>query len=291
MEYSPKNSIPYVSRVDAGTVELVRDCGVNVVSSGDLVQRFDALWDAGAIASHRDASERLHRVKDQAFEAVAARIRDRIPTTEYEIQSLMHASFEVEGLGHEPGLNVSAQEHSGNPHYVPTRDVSRSIGPDELLLIDLWGKMTAPEAVYADITWVGFTGTQVPTRMSQAFAAVAAARDAAVDLVQSAARDGRTLRGFEVDRAARHVLLAAGYGQAVMHRTGHSLGQEVHGNGAHLDDYETHDERQLLPGSGFTIEPGLYFEDFGVRTEINMVWGPEGPEVTGPRQTGILSLV
>jgi Xaa-Pro aminopeptidase len=291
MEYSPKNSIPYVSRVDAGTVEMVRDCGVEVVSSGDLIQRFDALWDAAAIASHRDASARLHRVKDRAFEAVATRLRDGVGTTEYDIQRLMHGWFAEEGLGHEPALNVSAQEHAGNPHYVPTHDASRTIARDELLLIDLWGKTSGADSVYADITWVGFTGPNVPARMSQAFAAVAAARDAAVDLVQAAARNGRDLRGYEVDRAARQVLESAGYGSAVLHRTGHSLGQQVHGNGAHLDDYETHDERLLLPGSGFTIEPGLYFHDFGVRTEINMVWGPDGPAVTGPRQTGIITLM
>jgi Xaa-Pro aminopeptidase len=291
MEYSPKNAIPYVSRVDAGTVEMVRECGVDVVSSGDLVQRFDALWNADAIASHREASRRLHRVKDRAFEAVAARVRGGVATTEYDIQSLMHEWFAEEGLGHEPALNVSAEEHAGDPHYVPARERSRAIGSNELVLIDLWGKMASPEAVYADITWVGFTGATVPAPMSQAFSAVAAARDAAVDLVQSAARDGGDLRGFEVDRAARQVLEAAGYGHAVLHRTGHSLGQQVHGDGAHLDDYETHDERQLLPGSGFTIEPGLYFDDFGVRSEINMVWGPGGPEVTGPRQSSILVLV
>jgi Xaa-Pro aminopeptidase len=291
MEYSPRNAIPYVSRVDAGTIELVRELGAEVVSSGDLVQRFGALWDEAAIRSHRAASEGLHRVKDRAFETVAERLRDGVPTSEYEIQSLMNQWFVEEGLRPEPGLNVSAQEHAGDPHYVPAPSTSRAIRPGELLLLDLWGKTLEPGAVYADIAWVAFTGPAPPAAMTDAFAAVAAARDAAVDFVQGAARDGRDVRGYEVDRAARAVLEQAGYARAILHRTGHSLGEQVHGNGAHLDDYETHDERRLMPGSGFTIEPGLYFEDFGVRSEINVVWGPGGPDVTGPRQTAIISLV
>lgn len=291
MEYSPGNAIPYVSRVDAGTVEMVRETGVAVASSGDLVQRFDGLWDAAAIATHRTASEKLYRIKDQAFEAVARRRAAGTPTTEFDIQQLMVQWFAEEGLVAGSAPNVSAQENAGNPHYLPTADRHRAIRADELVLIDLWGKLAQPGAVYADITWVGFTGATIPDRFERAFAVIAEARDAAVTLVQTAARAGTPIRGFELDRAARQVIVAAGYGEAILHRTGHSLGEEVHGNGAHLDDYETHDERRLMPGSGFTIEPGVYFADFGVRTEINMVWGPDGPEVTGPRQTGIIPLV
>jgi Xaa-Pro aminopeptidase len=290
MEYSPLNAIPYVSRVDAGTIELVRQQGVEVVSSGDLVQRFGGLWDEAAIASHREASDKLYRIKERAFEAIASRLHDKVATTEYDIQRLMTGWFEDEGLVADSAPNVSAQENAGNPHYLPTEAQSRAIGNDELVLLDLWGKLKTPGAVYADITWVAFTGRTVPARMATAFDAVARARDAAVDYVQAAAREGRPVRGFELDRAARAVLEGAGFGAAILHRTGHSLGEQVHGNGAHLDDYETHDERRLLPGSGFTIEPGLYFDDFGVRTEINMVWTGSGPEVTGPRQGGIISL-
>ncbi|MGE0462705.1 MAG: M24 family metallopeptidase [Vicinamibacterales bacterium] len=291
MEYSPGNAIPYVSRVDAGTIEMVREAGVQVVSSGDLVQRFDALWDARAIASHRDASDKLYRIKDRAFAEVTRRMRDGAATTEFDIQQLMVRWFEEEGLVADSAPNVSAQENAGNPHYLPTADRHRAIRPGELLLLDLWGKTQQPGAVYADITWVGFTGTAIPEPMSRAFAAVVAARDAAVAHVEDAARSGREVRGFELDRAARQVLVQRGYAKAILHRTGHSLGEQVHGNGAHLDDYETHDERRLMPGSGFTVEPGVYFDDFGVRTEINVVWGPDGPEVTGPRQTGIIALV
>jgi Xaa-Pro dipeptidase len=291
MEYSPGNAIPYVSRVDAGTIEMVRDTGVEVVTSGDLVQRFDGLWDEGAIASHREASEKLYRIKDAAFEAVTRRLRDHVPTTEFDLQQLMCGWFAAEGLVAGSAPNVSAQENAGNPHYLPTAERHRAINPNELLLLDLWGKCDRAHAVYADITWVGFTGRDVPTAMSRAFAAVVEARDAAVSFVQTAAREGRPVRGFELDRAARAVIERAGYGAAILHRTGHSLGEEVHGNGAHLDDYETHDERRLMRGSGFTIEPGVYFEDFGVRTEINVVWEADGPNVTGPCQTALMSLV
>lgn len=291
MEYSPRGAIPYLSRVDAGMLELVRSMGPEVVSSGDLVQQFEARWDAAAIASHRRAAEKLYRVKDRAFDVAAARTRSRQPLTEYELQQMMVAWFTEEGLVSDAPPNVSAQENASNPHYMPMPDRSRAIRPGELLLIDLWGKLDGPGAVFADITWIGFTGAEIPERMRRAFAAIRNARDAAVSIVEEAARDERDIRGFEVDRAARAVIEGAGFGPYILHRTGHSLGETVHGNGAHLDDYETHDERRLMPGSAFTVEPGVYFDDFGVRTEINVVWGPAGPEVTGPRQQDIVPLV
>jgi len=291
MEYSPRCAIPYVSRVDAGTIELVRGLGLDVVSSGDLIQQFEACWSEAAIATHRTASEALYRIKDRAFESVTRRLRDGVPTTEYDIQQQMVGWFSDEGLIADSAPCVSAQENAGSPHYLASATDHRVIRKDELVLLDLWGKLATPGAVYADITWIGFAGRHVPDRMTKAFAAICGARDAAVEVVQAAAREGRDVRGFEADRAARKVLQDAGFGDAILHRTGHSLGENVHGNGAHLDDYETHDERRLLPGSGFTIEPGLYFRDFGVRTEINMVWTAAGPEVTGPRQAGIVTLV
>lgn len=291
MEYSPNCAIPYVSRVDAGTIELVRSLGAEVVSSGDLIQQFEARWSDAAIETHRTASEKLYRIKDQAFEEVARRLRDGIPTTEYDIQQKMVGWFRDEGMVADSAPCVSAQENAGNPHYLATAAEHRIIHKDELVLLDLWGKLNQPASVYADITWIGFTGPNVPEKMVKAFAAICGARDAAVDTIQEGARAGREVRGFEADRAARKVMIDAGYQDAILHRTGHSLGENVHGNGAHLDDYETHDERRLIPGSGFTIEPGLYFKDFGVRTEINMVWTAKGPEVTGPRQKAILSLL
>jgi len=291
MEYSPGCAIPYVARVDAGTIELVRQSGVEVVSSGDLIQRFSTVWDEDALASHRQASEKLYRVKDQAFEAAARRLRDRVATTEYDIQQLMVGWFRDEGLLSTDEPNVSAAENSGNPHYLPTATSHRAIRADEILLLDLWGKLNRPGAVFADITWMGFTGRNVPERLVRAFAAIRDARDAGVELVQQSMRAGRDLRGWEVDRAASQVLKDAGYADAILHRTGHSLGESVHGNGVNMDDYETHDDRRLIPGTGFTIEPGVYFDDFGVRTEINMTVSARDAAVTGPLQQEILALV
>ena len=290
MEYSPKCAIPYVSRIDAGTIELVRAAGVEVVSSGDLIQRFSAVWSDGALATHRDASTRLYRVKDRAFDAVARRMRDREPTTEYDVQQLMMGWFADEGLQTDSPPIVAATEHAGNPHYQPTATVHRAIRQGDLVLLDLWGKLDVPGAVFADITWVGYVGGAVPPRFADAFAAIRDARDAAVALVEGAARGGRDLRGWEVDRAAATVLRDRGYGDQILHRTGHSLGETVHGNGVNMDDYETHDDRRLLPGTGFTIEPGVYNDTFGVRTEINMVVTERDALVTGPRQTEIVTL-
>jgi Xaa-Pro aminopeptidase len=229
-------------------------------------------------------------VKDRAFEAVGQRLRDRVPTSEYDIQRLMSGWLADEGLVSDSAPNVSAAENAGNPHYLPTREASRGIGPEELVLIDLWAKLDRPGAVYADITWVGYTGPRVPDRYSRAFDAVRAARDTAVLVVQDAVRAGRPIRGWEVDRAAAGVLKDAGYGAQILHRTGHSLGQSVHGNGVNMDDYETHDDRQLLPGTGFTIEPGVYFADFGVRSEINLVVHRREAAISGPLQHDVLLL-
>ena len=291
MEYSPHNNIPYVSRVDAGTVETVRDLGVEIVSSGDLIQRFEAIWSADALATHRQASDALYRIKDQAFTMVRERLASGGLLTEYEVQQAMLSWFEREGLTADETPNVSAQENAGNPHYHPSRDVHRPIHPNEILLLDLWGKLRSSGAVFADITWVGFTGSVVPDEYANAFAAARDGRDAAVTLVQSAARAGRELRGFEVDRACRAVVERAGYGAEFIHRTGHSLGETVHGNGVHLDDYETHDDRRLIPGTGFTIEPGVYTSRFGVRTEINMFMDQRDAYVSGPMQEKIVTLV
>jgi Xaa-Pro aminopeptidase len=288
MEYSPGNAIPYVSRVDAGTVEAVRQLGVEVVSSGDLVQRFEAVWSAEALRTHRSASERLYRIKDRAIELLGERAGRGL--NEYDVQQAMMGWFADEGLITSAEPCVAAEENAGNPHYQPTAAASRKIGPNELVLLDLWGKLQAPGAVFADITWMGFTGAVVPDRYARAFAAARDGRDAGVELVKSAARAGRELRGYEVDRATRDVIARAGYGAQFIHRTGHSLGEDVHGNGVHMDDYETHDERRLIPGTGFTIEPGIYTPEFGVRTEINMFVGDSDAEVTGPMQTAIVTL-
>ena len=291
MEYSPMCAIPYVARVDAGTVELVRAQGVEVATSADLIQQFEAMWTAEGFRTHHEAAARLYRVKDRAFAAITERLRDGQPTTEFDIQSMMMGWFDEEGLVTDAAPIVAAQENAGDPHYQPSASASRPITADNVVLLDLWGKLPSAGSVFADISWMGFTGPVVPAPVTAAFAAARDARDAAVTLIESAAAAGRPIRGWEADRAARRVLEGAGFGDAILHRTGHSLGEEIHGNGAHLDDYETRDERRLMPGTGFTIEPGLYFDSFGVRTEINVAWGSNGPEVTGPRQMAVVSLV
>ena len=290
MEYSPNGAIPYLGRVDAGTIEQLRAFGLEIASSGDLVQRFAAVWDAAAIETHMQASEKLYRVKDRAFAAIRDRLRAGTPTTEYDIQQLMMGWFRDEGLVTDSPPIVGAAGNGGNPHYMPTATVNRPIRPGEMVLLDLWGKLDRPGAVFADITWVGYTGATPPDECVKVFNTVAAARDAAVTLVQNAAKNGQQLQGWQVDRAASTVLRDAAYGAHVLHRTGHSLGESVHGNGVNMDDYETHDDRRLLPGTGFTIEPGLYFDTFGVRLEINMLVRDRDAIVTGPIQTEIVRL-
>ena len=291
MEYSPMCAIPYLSRIDAGTAEAVRAKGVEIFSSGDLVQQFEASWTADQLASHQVASAALYRIKDRAFASAASAVRAGRALTEYELQQQMVKWFTEEGLISDSAPVVAVDANAGNPHYLPTVDRARSISADQVLLLDLWGKTTEPGAVFADITWVGVTGSRVPAETARAFKAIAEARDAAVQLVEEAARQGRDIRGWEVDQAARQVLERLGYGDHILHRTGHSLGEDVHGNGVHMDDYETHDDRRLIPGTGFTVEPGLYFETFGVRTEVNVFRGEHEATVTGPRQQEVVTLL
>lgn len=290
MEYSANCGIPYISRVDAGTIDLIRSMGLTVVSSGDLVGQFEAAWHDAEITTHVLASEKLYRIKDRAFAYVQARLQAGVALDEFTVQQEMVKFFDEEGLIADNAPIVGAQENAGDPHYCPTREVSRAIRPNEILLLDLWGKLPAPGAVYADITWTGFTGDAPPEKFSKAFNTIAAGRDAAVNKVQTAIAAGTDIRGWEVDRVTRDVITAAGFGEYFVHRTGHSLGIEVHGNGVHMDDYETRDDRRLLPGTGFTIEPGIYTKAFGVRTEINMVVGANTATVTGPCQSELLRM-
>jgi Xaa-Pro aminopeptidase len=290
MEYSANCDIPYISRVDGGTIDLIRSLGVTVVSSGDLVGQFEAAWNAAEIATHVEASKKLYRIKDRAFAFVQAKLQAGIALDEFIVQQEMVKFFDEEGLIADNPPIVGAQENAGDPHYGPTREKSRAIRPNEILLLDLWGKLPSPGAVYADITWTGFIGDTVPEKFSKAFNTIAAGRDAAINKVQTAVSAGQEIRGWEVDRVTRDVITNAGYGEYFVHRTGHSLGIEVHGNGVHMDDYETRDDRKLLTGTGFTIEPGIYTKEFGVRTEINMVVGATSATVTGPCQTELLRM-
>jgi Xaa-Pro aminopeptidase len=290
MEYSPQGAIPYLSRVDAGTAEMIRARGVEIVSSGDLVQRFEATWSPTQYAQHLRASEALYRIKDRAFERVRRALRGGEHITEFDLQQQMVQWFEEEGLVSDSAPDVALGAHAGNPHYLPSREGASAIATDQVLLLDLWGKVSEPGAVFADITWVGFTGSRVPDEAARAFDAIVRARDAALALVEESAMTGRELHGWEVDRAARDVLEQSGYAHHILHRTGHSLGETVHGNGVHLDDYETHDDRRILPGTGFTIEPGLYFDNFGVRTEINVFRRERDAVVSGPQQMVLVTL-
>ena len=289
MEYSPHCAIPYLSRVDAGTVDSIRALGVEVFSSGDLVQQFEAVWDQAALESHRDASARLYEIKDRTFDLITRRVASG-ELTEYAVQTAMTGWFTDAGLVTDSPPVVAADASSGNPHYMPTAERHRPLREDEPVLIDLWGKMDRPGAVFADITWMAYTGRRVPDDLQAVFAVACAGRDAAVALVRDRTRAGDPPCGWEVDRAARDVIEAAGHGEHFVHRTGHSLGESVHGNGVHMDDYETHDERRLLAGTGFTVEPGIYLDRFGVRTEVNVHVGTRDATVTGPMQQEILAL-
>jgi Xaa-Pro aminopeptidase len=293
MQYSPRNGIPYVSMVDAGTVELVRAQGCRVVSSADLVQRFEACWSAAQFRSHREAGRIIHEVIQGAFIQAAERARrpGRNPLTEYGLQQWILQRFQSAGIVADHPPVVAVGPHSGDPHYAPRPKGSSPIREGKLLLLDVWGKMNRPGSVYYDVTWVGYLGREVPAKYAKIFAVVTAARDRAIGIVRNSLAAGRTVRGWHVDRAARDVIRKAGYGPYFVHRTGHSIGQEVHGAGANMDGLETHDVRQILPRTCFSIEPGIYLPEFGVRSEVNVYIDGRIARVTGPIQSEILPLL
>jgi Xaa-Pro dipeptidase len=282
MEYVPRNANPYVSRVDAGTVELVRSAGVEVVSSGDLVQQFEACWDDDQWAMHLEAAKHTRSAYDVAFGFIAERVRIAGSVRETEVQQRILDHFAAHGLVTDHPPIVGVGPHSGDPHYAPGPDSDGLIKEGEFVLIDLWAKQDKPRAVYSDLTWTGFVGKEVPAKYEDVFRIVARARDAAIDRVRTAFRQKQPLQGWQVDRAARDVIEQSGYGAAFCHRTGHSIGQETHGNGANMDDLETHEERRVLPRACFSVEPGIYLPEFGVRSEVNVfVDGAEQVHVTG----------
>jgi Xaa-Pro aminopeptidase len=270
MEYVPRNANPYVSRVDAGTVELVRSFGVDVVPSGDLVQLFEACWDDDQWAMHLEAARHTRSAFDVAFAFIGDNVRRRGSVRETEVQQCILDHFKAHGLitDHPPICAVGP--HSGDPHYAPIPGADGVITAGEFVLIDLWAKLDRPQAVYSDLTWTGYLGPKVPDPFAKVFRIVAEARDAAIAKVQAAFQGGMRLQGWEVDDAARQVVEKAGYGQFFCHRTGHSIGQETHGNGANMDNLETREERQVLPRTCFSIEPGIYLPEFGVRSEVNV---------------------
>ena len=271
MQYSPMNAIPYLSRVDAGTIDLMRSLGVEVVTSADLVQQFEAVWDGAQLASHQVAAEGLRAIVDEAFGFVGTSLAAGHALTEYGLQQYILSRMQARGLVTSSPPIAAVNAHSADPHYGPAAEGSAPIRQGDLVLIDLWAKQPAPGAVYADITWTGFVGRTVPARHQDIFQIVRRARDAAVTFVQGRVRAGAFPYGWEVDDICRQVVQHAGYGNYFVHRTGHSIGEEVHGNGANIDNLETQDARRLLPGTCFSIEPGIYLpEEFGIRSELDV---------------------
>ena len=291
MQYSPMNNIPYVSLVDAGTVELVRSLGSEVVTSADLVQRFEARWSLAQQETHRAAGRLIDEITQGAFERVAAHVRDKKPLTEHSLQEWILQQFAARHLTTDDGPIVAVNENSGNPHYEPSADKPRPIAAEDWLLLDVWGKLNQPGAVYYDITWVGYIGAEVPARYNEVFQVVRSARDAAVELVAGAVARGETLRGYQVDDVARGVIRRHGYGDYFIHRTGHSIGEEVHSTGANMDNLETRDEREIIPDTCFSIEPGIYLPEFGVRLEVDVLVGEKSAGPTGAVQKEIVCIL
>ncbi|TAM84644.1 MAG: aminopeptidase P family protein [Acidobacteria bacterium] len=291
MQYSPMNDIPYVGLVDAGTVELVRSFGVEVVSSADLVQLFEARWSPAALASHLEAGKIVHAAIDGAFAAIKSAIQAGKTVTEYDVQQGILGVFAANGVETDEPPIVAVNANAANPHYGPTRDLAMPIRGGDFVVLDVWAKQSKPGAAYFDVTWTGFAGETVPERYTQIFNIVREARDAAVSLVKGAMQQGRLLYGYEVDDAARGVIERAGYGDKFIHRTGHSIGEDVHGNGANMDNLETHDSRQVLPGTCFSVEPGIYLDDFGVRSEVNVYVEEHDARVTGEVQQAIVPIL
>lgn len=292
MEYSPRAAIPYVSRVDAGTIEMVRACGPEVVTSADLIQEFEARWTPAQKALHDRAARDTLLAKDEAFALIKERLAAGLPVKESEVQGFIQSRFDARGLLTDHPCIVAVNEHASDPHFETAagpRD--KEIRKGDLVLIDLWAKVAGnPDAVYYDATWMAYCGPTVPPRVVEVWEAVKGGRDAAIAFVEKSVAEGRAIRGAEVDDVARGFIEARGFGANFLHRTGHSIGAEVHGNGANIDNLETRDERTLIPGLCFSIEPGVYLPEFGIRSEIDMYIGEGTAEVTGDIQRELLLL-
>ena len=293
MQYSPMNAIPYNSIVDAGTVELIRSFGVTVVSSADLAGIFEAHLSAEDYDSHMEAGKIVHAVKEDAFAEIGRRIQKGENPTEFEIFKYMQQNMRSKGLTFEDGPIVAANAHAADPHFEPTPENTVRIQKGDVILIDLWARMDRPGSIYYDITWMGFVGDVITERVVEVFNIVRDARDAAVTCVRDRFAKKQPVYGWEVDDAVRKVIVDAGFGEYFIHRTGHNIGLEVHGNGVHIDNLETKDERQILPGTCFSDEPGIYLkhENFGIRSEIDIFVTDDGSvQVTGPTQTEIIKI-
>jgi Xaa-Pro dipeptidase len=291
MQYSPECAIPYVSMVDAGTVELVRGMGVEVLTSADLIQHFEARWSVEALESHLEAGRRVDVIRRQAFEMIGARVRNGQQVSEYDVQQFIRTAFEQVGLFTDHGPIVGVNGNASNPHYEPSAQVSAPVRDGDFVLIDMWAKLNnRPGAVYYDITWTGVCGGNPTPEMRNIFAIVRDARDAAIDRVGKAVAASEEIRGFEVDDAARGYIRDKGFAEYFVHRTGHSIGEDVHGSGANMDNLETHDERKVIPWTCFSIEPGIYLPAFGVRSEVNVFVGDKESRVTGEIQRELIAI-
>jgi len=294
MQYSPTGDIPYVARVDAGTIELVRSLGAEPVTSADLVQLFEAVWTDEQYRSHVKAADNIHNIIQEAFAEVGQRLRNGEDVTEYDIQQFMVRRFEEEDMTcNDDHPIVSVNANAASPHYQPNAEKFSPIKRGDFLLLDVWAKQNTPGAVYADQTWTGFVGDDPSEEHLKVFNIVRDARDAAIEFVSENVKAGREIKGAEVDDVSRGVIERAGYGEYFTHRTGHSIGEEVHGNGAHIDNLETRDSRRIIPRTCFSIEPGIYLPgNFGVRSEIDLYVGDGHIEVTGqPIQTELVLIL
>jgi Xaa-Pro aminopeptidase len=287
MQYSPRCAVPYVAMVDAGTVELIRELGSEVVSSAELVQEFEACLNDEQFASHKEAGERVDRVRAGAFRFIAEHLQTGVD--ELAVRDWVRARFKAAGLTTDSGPIVGVNAHAGDPHYEPLPETSVPIKAGDVVLLDMWARFDKPGAIYYDITWTGFCG-DAPDRVRNVFEIVRDARDAAIARVAEAVAKGEEIRGFEVDDAARSHISSKGFGERFVHRTGHSIGQEVHGTGANMDNLETHDERRILPGALFSVEPGIYLEDFGIRSEVNVFVKTASAGVTGEVQRELVRI-
>jgi Xaa-Pro dipeptidase len=292
MQYSPMNDIPYISRVDAGTIELVRSFGVEPVTSAELVQQFEAVFSQEQHQMHVEASDKMHRIIQDAFAEIARRIRANEPTTEWDIAQFMLRRYSEEGMEQQPMI-VAVNANSADPHYMPTKEKNSPIKRGDFVLIDAATKLNKPDAVATDQTWTGYVGETVPDEYTRIFNIVRDARDSATDFVRKNIRAGKQIRGAEVDDVSRGVITRAGFGEQFTHRTGHSIGEETHGNGVNIDNFETRDSRPIVAGVCFSIEPGIYLEGkFGVRSEIDVYVSDKDIEVTGqPIQTEIVPIL
>ncbi len=290
MQYSPDCQVPYVAMVDAGTVESVRGLGIEVVTAANLIQYFEARWNAAQLEAHLEAGRLVDRVRAEAFARVSDAVRAGARITEWEMQQFILARFRENGLFTDHGPDVAVNANASNPHYDPKQDACSEIRTGDLVLMDMWAKLDRPEAVYYDITWTGYCSASPPADIENVFTIVRDARDKAIHCVLDAVEHGRPLRGFEVDDAARAHVRDAGYAEYFFHRTGHSIGAEVHGTGANMDNLETHDERRVIPWTCFSIEPGIYLPKFGIRSEVNVFVEEHRARVTGEIQNALLRL-